>query len=164
MSSSATSVWSCWARGCLPRCCWRRSAGSPLSIPRLTWQDLAFLRAHTTLPILLKGILHPDDAAKALDAGMDGLIVSNHGGRQVDGAIASLDALPAVLARVNDRVPVLLDSGIRRGADLFKAVALGARAVLLGRPYMGGLAVNGEAGGPDPLLHFPSAVDPTIAL
>jgi len=134
------------------------------SNPTLTWQDLAFLRAHTTLPILLKGILHPDDAAKALDAGMDGLIVSNHGGRQVDGAIASLDALPAVLARVNDRVPVLLDSGIRRGADLFKAVALGARAVLLGRPYMWGLAVNGEAGVRDVLLNFLADLDLTLAL
>jgi isopentenyl diphosphate isomerase/L-lactate dehydrogenase-like FMN-dependent dehydrogenase len=95
---------------------------------------------------------------------MDGLIVSNHGGRQVDGAIASLDALPAVLARVNDRVPVLLDSGIRRGADLFKAVALGARAVLLGRPYMWGLAVNGEAGVRDVLLNFLADLDLTLAL
>src|SRR5258706_11186001 len=132
--------------------------------PTLTWQDLAFLRAHTTLPILLKGILHPDDAAKARDAGMDSLIVSNHGGRQVDGAIAALDALPAVLARVNDRVPVLLDSGIRRGADLFKAVALGARAVLLGRPYIWGLAVNGQARVRDLLLKFLAHLDPTLAL
>ena len=100
----------------------------------------------TKLPILLKGILHPDDARRAVDSGMDGVVVSNHGGRQVDGSIASLDALPAVVAAVEGRVPVLVDSGIRGGADVFKAIALGARAVGLGRPYVFGLALAGSEG------------------
>jgi len=116
------------------------------SRPSLTWADLPFLRERTKLPILLKGILHPDDARRALDHGVDGIIVSNHGGRQVDGAIATLDALPAVAAAVDGRVPVLLDSGIRGGADVFKALALGARAVCVGRPYVYALALAGRAG------------------
>jgi lactate 2-monooxygenase len=116
------------------------------SRPSLTWSDLPFLRERTRLPILLKGILHPDDARRAVDAGMDGVIVSNHGGRQVDGAIAALDALPGVAAAVGGRVPVLMDSGIRGGADVFRALALGARAVLLGRPYVYALALAGEEG------------------
>src|SRR2546423_1446425 len=102
------------------------------SRPTLTWADLASLRALTSLPILLKGILHPDDARRAVDAGVDGLVVSNHGGRQVDGAIASLDALPTIVEAVGDRVPVLLDSGVCRGAGGFKAPSLGAPAVLIG--------------------------------
>lgn len=114
--------------------------------PALTWSDLAFLHEHTRLPILLKGILHPDDARQALDHGVAGLIVSNHGGRQLDGGIAALDALPEVVDAVAGKVPVLFDSGIRRGADVFKALALGAQAVLLGRPYAFGLALGGEAG------------------
>lgn len=105
------------------------------SNPSVTWKDLAFLREHTKLPIVLKGILHPDDARRAVDAGADGVIVSNHGGRQVDGALAALDALPAVVAAAG-KLPVLFDSGIRCGADVVKAIALGARAVLLGRPYV----------------------------
>ncbi|MEO6888411.1 MAG: alpha-hydroxy-acid oxidizing protein, partial [Ktedonobacteraceae bacterium] len=111
------------------------------SNPMLTWGDLSFLRQHTSLPIVLKGIMHPDDALKALDYGIDGLIVSNHGGRQVDGAQASLDALPRIVAAVKGQIPLLFDSGIRDGADAFKALALGARAVLLGRPYIWGLAL-----------------------
>jgi lactate 2-monooxygenase len=130
----------------------------------LTWKDLAFLRKHTRLPIILKGILHPDDAAHALDKGVDGVIVSNHGGRQVDGAIATLDALPAIVRRVKGRVPVLLDGGIRRGADIFKAIALGARAVLLGRLYAWGLSVAGEAGVKDVLLNLSADFDLTLAL
>ncbi|HYL62070.1 MAG TPA: alpha-hydroxy-acid oxidizing protein [Candidatus Methylomirabilis sp.] len=130
----------------------------------LTWKDLAFLRAHTRLPIVLKGILHPDDAARSLDAGMDGVIVSNHGGRQVDGAIATLDALPGVVRRVSGKIPVLLDGGIRRGADVFKALALGARAVLLGRLYTWGLAVAGEQGVRDVLLNLLADFDLTMAL
>lgn len=114
--------------------------------PALTWNDLAFLRRHTRLPILLKGILHPDDARKAVDHGVEGVIVSNHGGRQLDGAVAALDALPGVVEVVGGRGIVLFDSGIRRGADVFKALALGARAVLLGRPYCYGLAIGGEQG------------------
>src|SRR5262249_8435066 len=120
--------------------------GQIYSNPALTWVDLGFLREHTRLPILLKGILHPDDARRAVDLGMNGIIVSNHGGRQVDGAIAALDALPGVAEAVGGQVAVLFDSGIRRGADVFKALALGARAVLLGRPYGYGLAVKGEQG------------------
>jgi lactate 2-monooxygenase len=116
------------------------------SNPAITWERLAFLRDHTRLPILLKGINHPADAQLALQHGMDGLIVSNHGGRQIDGAAASLDGLAAVAAEIDGRIPVLFDSGIRGGADIFKALALGARAVLIGRPYMYGLAIAGQAG------------------
>ncbi len=116
------------------------------SRPSLTWEDLAFLRERTKLPILLKGILHPEDARRALEYGMDGIVVSNHGGRQVDGAIAALAALPAVVATIGGRIPVLFDSGVRTGADVFKAVALGARAVLIGRPYAFALAVAGTPG------------------
>jgi lactate 2-monooxygenase len=116
------------------------------SDPSLTWDDLAFLREHWDGPIALKGIVHPDDARRAVEAGMDGIIVSNHGGRQVDGAVGSLDALPGIVAAVGDQTTVLFDSGIRTGADVVKALALGARAVLLGRPYAYGLALAGEMG------------------
>lgn len=114
--------------------------------PALTWDDLPFLRDHTRLPILLKGILHPDDARRAVDAGMDGIIISNHGGRQVDGAVSAIGQLPAIAAAVEGRVPLLLDSGIRTGADILKALALGATAVGIGRPYVYGLALAGAAG------------------
>jgi isopentenyl diphosphate isomerase/L-lactate dehydrogenase-like FMN-dependent dehydrogenase len=117
-----------------------------VSNPALQWDDLAFLRKHTRLPIILKGILHPDDARKARDHGVAGIIVSNHGGRQLDGAIAALDALPDVLKAVSGSLPILFDSGIRRGADVLKAMAAGAKAVLLGRPYCYGLGAAGEAG------------------
>lgn len=111
-----------------------------------SWPDLAFLRQHWSGPIVLKGIQHVADARRAADAGMDGIVVSNHGGRQVDGAVASLDVLPDIAAAVGDRLEVLFDSGVRGGADVLKALALGARAVLLGRPYVYGLALAGEAG------------------
>jgi lactate 2-monooxygenase len=114
--------------------------------PTLTWDDLGFLREHWRGPIALKGIQHPDDARRAAEAGMDGIVVSNHGGRQVDGAIASLDALPAVVEAVGDRIEVLFDSGVRTGSDVLKPLALGARAVLLGRPFVYGLGLAGEAG------------------
>jgi isopentenyl diphosphate isomerase/L-lactate dehydrogenase-like FMN-dependent dehydrogenase len=134
------------------------------SNPTLTWSDLPFLREHTKLPILLKGILHPEDAARALDAGMDGIIVSNHGGRQVDGAIAALDALPHVVAAVRGGAPVLFDSGIRRGSDVVKALALGARAVLLGRPYVYGLALGADAGVREVTLNLLADFDFTLGL
>lgn len=134
------------------------------SRPSLTWADLPFLREHTKLPILLKGIQHPDDARRALDAGIDGLVVSNHGGRQIDGAIGSLDALPAIAAAVAGRVPVLFDSGIRTGADVFKALALGARAVLLGRPVAYALALAGQAGVECLLKNFAADFELTMGL
>jgi lactate 2-monooxygenase len=112
----------------------------------LTWDDLPFLRQHWNGPIVLKGIMSAADALRAADAGIDGVIVSNHGGRQVDGALAALDALPAVADAVGSRLTVLFDSGIRGGADMLKALALGARAVLIGRPYVYGLGLGGEAG------------------
>jgi len=132
--------------------------------PTLTWSDLAFLRSHTHLPIILKGILHREDAQLALDAGMDGIIVSNHGGRQVDGAVGALSALPGVVDTVAERIPILFDSGIRRGADAFKALALGAKAVLLGRPYIYGLALGGEAGVCDVVNNLLTDLDLTMAL
>jgi isopentenyl diphosphate isomerase/L-lactate dehydrogenase-like FMN-dependent dehydrogenase len=134
------------------------------SRPSLSWEDLPFLRERTKLPIVLKGILHADDARRALDAGIDGIVVSNHGGRQVDGAIATLDALPAVAAAVDGRVPVLLDSGIRGGADAFKALALGASAVLIGRSFVYGLAVAGDAGVKEVLDNLRAELDLTMAL
>ena len=112
----------------------------------LTWDNLSFLREHTKLPIVLKGILRPDDALKALDCGMDALYVSNHGGRQVDGSMGAASALPHVVEAVDGRVPVLFDSGVRGGADVFKALALGASAVGIGRPFAYALSVGGEAG------------------
>lgn len=130
----------------------------------LTWDDLAFLRKHTKLPIILKGILQPDDAKLALEHGVDGIIVSNHGGRQVDGAIAALDALPLVCEVIQDQIPVLMDSGIRRGSDIIKAMALGAKAVLVGRPCMYGLAVAGEQGVKEVLQNMIADLDITIGL
>ena len=134
------------------------------SNPALNWDDLSFLREHTKLPILLKGILHADDAKKALDYGMDGIIVSNHGGRQVDGAIGAVRALPDVAKAVQRRVPILMDSGIRGGADIFKALALGANAVCLGRPYTFGLAIAGQAGVSEVIRNYMADFDLTMGL
>lgn len=116
------------------------------SNPATTWDDLKWLRQQTKLPILLKGILHPDDARKALDVGVNGIIISNHGGRQVDGSIATLDSLPKIVEVIQNKIPVLLDSGVRGGADVFKALALGATAVCIGRPYVYGLTIAGAQG------------------
>ena len=134
------------------------------SRPSLRWEDLPFLRERTKLPILLKGILHPDDAARAVEEGIDGIVVSNHGGRQVDGAIATIDALPAVAGAVDGRVPIVLDSGVRGGADVFKALALGATAVGIGRPYCYGLAIAGETGVREVLRNFRADFDLTMGL
>jgi isopentenyl diphosphate isomerase/L-lactate dehydrogenase-like FMN-dependent dehydrogenase len=134
------------------------------SNPGLSWDDLAFLQDHTDLPILLKGVLHPDDARKAVDRGIDGLIVSNHGGRQVDGSIAALEALPEIVDAVPDDLPVLFDSGIRTGADVLKAIALGARAVLVGRPYVWGLGLGGQDGVTQVLRGLLADFDLTLAL
>lgn len=130
----------------------------------LTWKDLAFIREHTKLPIVLKGILHPEDAELAIEYGVDGIIVSNHGGRQVGGAISALDALINISEVTKDRIPLLMDSGIRRGSDIAKALALGAKAVLLGRPYIYGLAVAGEKGVKQVIRNLLADFDLTIAL
>ena len=129
-----------------------------------SWDQLPFLRRHWDGPIVLKGVLHPDDARRAADAGMDGVVVSNHGGRQVDGAVAALDALPKVAAAVGDRVEVLFDSGVRTGADVLKALALGARSVLVGRPYAYGLGHGGEEGVLHVLRSLLADLDLTLGL
>jgi lactate 2-monooxygenase len=134
------------------------------SNPSITWADLEWLRDETELPILLKGIVHADDARRAVQAGMDGVIVSNHGGRQVDGAIGALDALPAVAEAVGGELEVLFDSGIRTGADAFKALALGAHAVCLGRPFVWGLALAGQEGVEQVLRCLLAELDLTLAL
>jgi isopentenyl diphosphate isomerase/L-lactate dehydrogenase-like FMN-dependent dehydrogenase len=130
----------------------------------LTWENLSFLRKHTTLPILLKGIQHPDDARLALKHGVDGIIVSNHAGRQVDNAIGSLDALGPVADTIGGRIPVLFDSGVRSGADVFTALALGASAVMVGRPYAYGLAIAGAAGAQEVLHNIIAEFDLVLGL
>jgi lactate 2-monooxygenase len=134
------------------------------SRPSLTWADIETLRSRTRLPILLKGIQHPDDARRALEAGVDGIVVSNHGGRQVDGAIGSLDALVDIAPVVAGTCKLLLDSGIRSGADVFKALALGADAVLIGRPYLYGLALAGSDGVHDVAANIIGEFDLTLGL
>src|SRR5829696_219919 len=135
-----------------------------LSNPALTWEDLARLRELTSLPILVKGIQHADDAREAASRGVDGIVVSNHGGRQVDGALGSLDALTPIAEAVGEEIAVLFDSGIRGGADVFKALALGADAVCLGRPYIWGLALDGQAGVETVLKMVLAELDLTMAL
>ena len=132
--------------------------------PSLEWESLSWLRERTSLPILLKGIQHVDDAREALARGVDGIVVSNHGGRQVDGALASIDALPAIAEAVAGDLALLFDSGIRGGADVFKALALGADAVLLGRPYIWGLALGGQGGVETVLRTLLGELDLTMAL
>ena len=138
---------------------WSRIFGNP----SLRWSDLAWLRDQTRLPILAKGICHPDDARRAVAAGLDGLIVSNHGGRQLDGARAALDCLPEVVG-ASGQLPVLFDSGIRTGSAVVKALALGARAILLGRPYVVGLALAGSRGVEHALRCLLAELDLTVAL
>ncbi|HET6642237.1 MAG TPA: alpha-hydroxy-acid oxidizing protein [Gaiellaceae bacterium] len=130
----------------------------------LNWDDLRWLRARTELPLLVKGVLTGEDAVRARECGVDGIVVSNHGGRQVDGAIAALDALEEVRASVGPEIAVLMDSGIRRGPDVLKALALGADAVLLGRPYAYGLAVGGQEGVEAVIRHLMAETDLTLAL
>jgi isopentenyl diphosphate isomerase/L-lactate dehydrogenase-like FMN-dependent dehydrogenase len=134
------------------------------SNPAATWDGIDRLRALTELPLVLKGINHPDDAREALARGVDGVIVSNHGGRQVDGALAAADALPGVVDAVGDDLTVLFDSGVRGGADVAKALALGADAALLGRPYLWGLALGGEPGVRAVLRSLLGELDLTLAL
>jgi 4-hydroxymandelate oxidase len=114
--------------------------------PSVTWKDLEWLQSLTKLPIVVKGILRADDARLACDRGAKGIIVSNHGGRQLDGAISSLEALPEIVTAVGERVEVMIDGGVRRGTDILKALALGAKAVLVGRPILWGLTIDGQAG------------------
>ncbi|MHB1908457.1 MAG: lactate 2-monooxygenase [Nitrososphaerales archaeon] len=137
--------------------------GSALD-PSFDWEDLRFLRDCTKLPIILKGVLHPDDAKKALDYGIAGIIVSNHGGRQVDGSVASLEALVEIRKALQDKIPILFDSGIRRGADIIKALALGASSVLIGRSYVWGLALGGEEGVKEVVSNLLADFDLTLAL
>jgi lactate 2-monooxygenase len=135
-----------------------------LANPSLTWDDLATLREITSLPILVKGIQHVDDAREAARRELDGIVVSNHGGRQVDGAVASLDALPAIAEAVGDELAILFDSGVRNGSDVLKALALGADAVCLGRPYVWGLTLDGQAGVETVLKMVLAELDLTMAL
>ncbi|HWI30422.1 MAG TPA: alpha-hydroxy-acid oxidizing protein [Microbacterium sp.] len=134
------------------------------STPALTWDDLAKAREWTTLPIFLKGIVHPDDAARAVDAGVDGVWVSNHGGRQIDQSVPTLAALPDVVARIGGKVPVVFDSGVRGGADAFVALALGATAVAIGRPYAYGLGIAGEKGVREVVRNHIAELDITLGL
>ncbi len=130
----------------------------------VSWQDVEWFKAEWGGPVLLKGLLSPDDAAKAVEAGVDGVIVSNHGGRQLDGAISAIAALPAVTKAVAGRVPVILDGGVRRGADVIKAVALGATACMIGRPWLYGLAAGGEAGVDQALTILRHEIDIALGL
>lgn len=130
----------------------------------LTWDDLAWLREQTSLPLLVKGVLTAEDARLAVEHGVDGIVVSNHGGRQVDGAVASLDALVEVRAEVGDGFPLLVDGGIRRGSDVVKAIALGADAALIGRPYAYGLAAGGQEGVEEVIRQLAAETDLTLAL
>lgn len=135
-----------------------------MSLPSLSWEDIVVLRKETKLPIILKGILHPEDAKLALKHGMDGIVVSNHGGRQLGSCIPTIDALPDVANEVKGKLPILFDSGIKHGDDIFKAIALGADAVLIGRPFMYALAIGGEAGVRELLQNMKAQFELTMSL
>jgi L-lactate dehydrogenase (cytochrome)/(S)-mandelate dehydrogenase len=132
--------------------------------PGSSWKDVEWIRRQWDRPLLLKGVLHPDEARRAVALGVDGVIVSNHGGRQLDGAVSSIEALPGIVKAVDGRAPVLIDGGIRRGADVVKALALGARACLIGRPHLWGLSVAGEQGVACVLECLRAEIDRTMAL
>lgn len=132
--------------------------------PSFGWDDVDWLRSQTGLPILLKGVVHPDDARKAMDHGVDGIIVSNHGGRQLDGGIATMDALPSIVDAVDGKATVLVDSGVRHGADVIKAIAFGAKGVLVGRPYAYAMASHGEEGVRHLLKCLMAEIDLQLAL
>ena len=132
--------------------------------PAMSWDDLQWLRETWQRPLLVKGVMTPADARRAVDLGADAVVVSNHGGRQLDGLPATIDVLPEIVDAVGDRAEVLLDSGVRRGADVIKALALGARAVLVGRPYLYGLAMDGEAGAVQVLRMLAAEIDRVQAL
>ena len=134
------------------------------SNPSSTWSDLSVIKNCTKLPVIVKGIQHPDDAKKAIDHGADGIIVSNHGGRQLDGAVGALDTLDGIAETVRDKTTLLFDSGIRRGADVFKAMALGAKAVLIARPYAYALALGGEQGVKEVVGNLLADIDLTLGL
>jgi isopentenyl diphosphate isomerase/L-lactate dehydrogenase-like FMN-dependent dehydrogenase len=134
------------------------------SDPAHTWEDLKHIVDTAKIPVVLKGIVHPDDARLAVEAGVQGIIVSNHGGRQVDGAIGALEALPGIVDAVGDKLTIGFDSGIRHGADIVKALALGAKFCCLGRPYSYGLAVGGETGVKEVIQRFLADYDLTMAL
>ncbi|MFC6835934.1 alpha-hydroxy-acid oxidizing protein [Halomarina ordinaria] len=131
--------------------------------PALDWTDLEDLCAMTDLPVVVKGLLHPDDAERAVECGVDAVAVSNHGGRQVDTAVGALEALPGIVEQVMGRVPVTVDGGVRRGADVVTALALGADAVMVGRPYVYGLALGGQSGVEAVLENLRADLDLTLA-
>jgi L-lactate dehydrogenase (cytochrome)/(S)-mandelate dehydrogenase len=132
--------------------------------PSMNWRDVEDLRKFWQRPLILKGVLHPDEARMAVERGIDGVIVSNHGGRQLDGASATLDALPGIVEAVGGRIPVLIDGGIRRGSDVVKALAIGASACLIGRPQLWGLSIAGEAGVAHMLAIYRQEIDRVMGL
>jgi L-lactate dehydrogenase (cytochrome)/(S)-mandelate dehydrogenase len=132
--------------------------------PSVTWKDAEWVRGLWKGPMIMKGLLHPEEAVKAQERGIDAVVVSNHGGRQLDGAIASIEALPAIVDAVAGKIPVLVDGGFRRGVDVVKALALGAKAVLLGRPHLWGVACAGEAGAHWVLELYRREIDRALAL
>jgi isopentenyl diphosphate isomerase/L-lactate dehydrogenase-like FMN-dependent dehydrogenase len=132
--------------------------------PNITWDDIAWIREHAPLPILVKGIMTAEDARLAVEAGADGVVVSNHGARQLDAVAATITVLPEIAEAVDGRIPVLMDGGVRRGTDVFKAIALGATAVMVGRPICWGLAVGGEEGVADVLRILRGELENTMAL